>query len=521
MSFNNAMIIRDNQSFGAILDRTPQAIAYHCMDRTATHAELRHASRSCAAYLAALGLRRGDVMAVWLPDGGSWLQLLFAAAQLGVLMVPISTRFRAEEATHVLQVSAAKAIFVPANFLKYDYAGQAKTIQAQLPHLAHVVIVEDPAGFLPTPGHAPLQEEFGQPSDPLCTFSTSGTTGAPKLAMHHQDGIAEHGANVALRTEISADSVMLCALPLYGVMSFVQMISALSGGAACVFMQVYDAEGAAKLIDQYRVTHLFGADGVFGPVLDVEGPALTSWRWGGFADFTGMSADVIEKAERRCGLRAFGLYGSSECFALTATNLPADDAAQRAIPGGLPVSANIEFRVAHVDSGAVVPDGEQGELQIRGYNVMTGYLNNPDATAGAFADDGWFRSGDLAYKAGGRFVYLARLKDSLRLRGYLVDPTEIENFLGRHPLLVDAQVVGIHVPGEGDVAVAFARAERGAGKVDEQAVLEYCRAGISNYKVPRRVIFVDAYPCSVGANGTKVLKNKLREMAEQTLSSTA
>jgi acyl-CoA synthetase (AMP-forming)/AMP-acid ligase II len=511
------MTIRENQSFGSILDRAPQAVAYHCMGRTATRGELRHASRSCAAYLTALGLRRGDVVAVWLPDGGSWLQLLFAAAQLGVLMVPISTRYRGEEAAHVLQVSKAKALFVPANFLKYDYAGQAKTIQAQLPHLVHVVVVEDPAGFLSTGGHAPLQEELGQPSDPLCTFSTSGTTGAPKLAMHHQAGIAEHGANVALRTEISADSVMLCALPLYGVMSFVQMISALSGGAACVFMQVYEAEAAARLIDQYRVTHLFGADGLFGPVLDVEGPALTSWRWGGFADFTGMSAAVIEKAENRCGLRAFGLYGSSECFALTAINLPADEAALRALPGGLPVAANIEFRVAHVDSGEVVHDGEQGELQIRGYNVMTGYLNNPAATVGAFADDGWFRTGDLAYRAGERFVYLARLNDSLRLRGYLVDPTEIENFLGRHPLLVDAQVVGVHVPGEGDVAVAFTRTEGGAGKVDEQTVLEYCKAGISNYKVPRRVIFVDAYPCSVGANGTKILKNKLREMAEQAL----
>jgi acyl-CoA synthetase (AMP-forming)/AMP-acid ligase II len=518
------MTIKDNpspQSFGAMLDRDPQAIAYRCMDHSATRGELRQASRSCAAYLRHLGLRRGDVVAVWLPDGGSWLQLLFATAQLGVLMVPISTRYRTEEALHVVRVSGARALVVPANFLKYDYAGQARAIQAQLPHVAHVVVVDDPAGLLPTQGHAPLQEECGQASDPLCTFSTSGTTGAPKLAVHDQAGIGRHGVNVAVRTEISAQSVMLCALPLYGVLSFVQMMGALSGGGACIFMQVYEAEAATRLIDQYRVTHLFGADGVFGPVLDVEGPSLATWRWGGFADFTGMSATVIEKGERRCGLRAFGLYGSSECFALTATQLPADDAAQRALAGGLPVSGDIAFRVAHVDTGAVLPDGEQGELQIRGYNVMTGYLNNPAATAGAFTEDGWFRSGDLAYKAGERFVFLARLKDSLRLRGYLVDPTEIENFLGGHPLLADAQVVGVHVPGQGDVAVAFARAEAGAGPIDEQAVLEYCRAGISNYKVPRRVIFVDDYPCSVGANGTKILKNKLREMAEQALPATA
>lgn len=505
------------QHFGEILDHWPEAVAYHCMDRSATRAELRGASRRLASYLATLGLRRGDVVAVWLPDGGSWLQILFAAAQLGVLMVPISTRFRLEEAAHVVSVSGAKVIFVPSNFLKYDYAGQAKVIQAQLPHVQHVEVIDDPAGFIPTLGFPPLQEEFGQASDPLCTFSTSGTTGAPKLAMHHQEGIAKHGANVAARTELSGKSVVLCALPLYGVLSFVQMISALSGGAPCIFMQIYDAEVAAKIIDEYQVTHLFGADGVFSPILKIDGPALTSWRWGGFADFTGMAASVVYDAERRCGLRAFGLYGSSECFALTATNLPADSAEQRALPGGTPVSSEIEFRVVQVDSTVSVPDGEQGELQIRGYNVLTGYLNNPVATANAFTDDGWFRSGDLAYKTGERFVYLARLKDSLRLRGYLVDPTEIEFFLGKHPLLLDAQVVGVHVPGEGDVAVAFARPDRDAGEVEEHEVLEYCRAGISNYKVPRRVIFVNAYPCSIGGNGTKILKNKLREMAEQVL----
>jgi fatty-acyl-CoA synthase len=504
-------------SFGALLDRDPQHPAFRCMGHAATRGELRLAARRCAAWLDRLGLRRGDAIAVWLPDGGAWLQLLFGAAQLGVLMVPISTRYREEEAAQVVRVSRARMLLAPAQFLKFDYAGSARSIARELPHVGHVVVVEDPAGFLPTPGCEPLDEERGRPEDALCTFATSGTTGAPKLAVHDQRGIALHGRNVAVRTEVvPGQSVLLCALPLYGVLSFVLMMGAMAGGADCILMQVYDADAAAALIDEYGVTHLFGADGVFGPILDVADARLATWRWGGFADFTGMAAEVIAKAERKCGLRAFGLYGSSECFALTATNLRSDDAPRRALAGGLPVAPDIEFRVAHIDTGELLPEGEQGELQIRGYNVMTGYLNNPEATAAAFTADGWFRSGDLAYSTGERFVFLARLKDSLRLRGYLVDPTEIEEFLGRHPGLLDAQVVGVRRPGEGDVAVAFVRAAS-SGAVDEALVLEYCKSGIANYKVPRRIVFVEAYPSSSGANGTKILKNRLREMAEQEL----
>jgi fatty-acyl-CoA synthase len=180
------------------------------------------------------------------------------------------------------------------------------------------------------------------------------------------------------------------------------------------------------------------------------------------------------------------------------------------------VSRDIAFRVVDLESGAAVPDGTNGELQIRGYNVMSGYLNNEAATAKAITPDGWFRTGDLAYVQGDAFIFLSRIGDGLRLRGYLVDPGEIEAFLCRHPAVSAAQVVAVRVQGEGDVAVAFVRADR---PLSEKELLAYCREGIANYKVPRRIVQVDEFPVVEGPNGTKIRKADLREHASRVVNS--
>lgn len=515
---------RPAQSFAALLETEPDRPAFHAGAHSATRAELLEQSRRAAAHLSALGLRRGDVLAVWLPDGAAWLQLLFASAQLGVLMVPISTRYKYEEALHVIQTSRAKGIAVATDFLGFDYVGIARRIRSEVPALLHLFEIDTARGFFAPSVTAPTvtaptvtasAATSGGPADALCIFSTSGTTGKPKLAVHDQHGIALHARNVAARADIRQGDVMLCTLSLYGVLGFVQAISALAGGAACVFLPVFDATATAAAIERHRVTHFFGSDGIFAPVLEVPGHSFKTWRFGGLAEFAGIGAEVIERAERAHGVRLIALYGSSECFAVAALRSPQDDVATRSIAGGTPITAEVEFRVIDPGNGRVLGDHQHGELQMRGYNVMSGYLNNPVATAAVLGTDGWFSTGDLAYASGAGFVYLSRLKDSLRLRGYLVDPTEIEAFLCRHPAVAAAQVVGVNRVGEGDVAVAFVR--RGADAADEAALTAYCKAGMANYKVPRRIVFVDAFPQTHGPNGTKIQKNKLREMAETLL----
>jgi fatty-acyl-CoA synthase len=469
-----------------------------------SRAELRTASRRFAARLHALGFRRGDRLALWLPDGAGWLQCIFACAQLGVLVVPISTRFTSAEARRVLGVAEPRGLVITPHFLKMDYAAAARDLAPQ------VLIEAPPHGLLEgSDGEAP---STGEASDLLCTFSTSGTTGVPKLAPHDQASIRRHAQNVAAYFDMPG-GVALGALPLYGVLGFMQAMAMLAAGGTLVSVPVYDPIACARAIDEEGVTHFFGSDQMFDAVLAVPGASLASWRIGGYAEFVGWGARVAEAADAR-GIRLVGLYGSSEGFSLLAGRDWRAPLAQRIPAGGVPVSPDIRFRIRHPETGAELLTGEPGELQLQGYNLLQQYLNNPSATAAAFTGDGWFRSGDLAVDEGGSFLYLARLRDSLRLRGYLVDPGEIESHLTVHPAVAQAQVVGVAQPGQGDVAVAFVIL---AAAADEASLLTHCRAGLAAYKQPKRVLAVAEFPANNGPNGVKILKNKLREMAEAAL----
>src|SRR6201996_1819922 len=262
-------------------------VALYHGERTLTRGELAIAARRAASFLHDLGIRRGDTVAVWLPDGAVWMQLFFAAAQLGALMIPVSTRFRLQEALHVVKTSKARVLVVPQRFLDFDYAGAANEIKAANDLLQHVVEV---AQFELPEWNAcePYAGWDGRDTDLLCTFMTSGTTGQPKLAVHTAGGIARHARNVAAINEMHVGDVVLCALPLYGVLGFVQAIAALAAGAACVLLPVFNADAAAAAIERHRVTHFFGSDAMLDMVLDAGHYSLATWRRGAFPEYAGL-----------------------------------------------------------------------------------------------------------------------------------------------------------------------------------------------------------------------------------------
>ncbi|NWB92935.1 AMP-binding protein [Pseudomonas agarici] len=504
------------QAFTELLAHHPGLPACHFGGLSLSRAELSAGAASSASYLISLGFAAGDVLAVWLPDSPAWLQLFFAAASMGVIVVPISTRYKVAEANHVIELSRAKGLVIATAFLDYDYQGAAASLKSNNSTLEHILSVDINAGLINYEAVVNSFESIASTQLPLITFSTSGTTGHPKLALHTQIGIAKHALNVARALEVRPGDVMLCALPLYGVLGFVQALAALAAGAACVLMPVFKGEEAAQAIERYGVTHSFGSDGLFERIFDTTDYSLSSWRRGGFTEFAGLGQKICKKAEQDLNLLLTGLYGMSECLAIAATRYPHDDPQVRALGGGSPVSTEIRIRVVDSDSGLEVAEGNQGELQITGYNIMTGYLNNDTATADAFTPDGWFKTGDLVRRTVDGFIYLARLNDGMRLGGYLVDPSEIERFLIQHESVIGAQVVSVKKPGTGDVAVAFVRSID--AQLSETELLTYCKAGIANYKVPKRIVFVDEFPEKPGPNGVKILKTKLREMAASELS---
>jgi acyl-CoA synthetase (AMP-forming)/AMP-acid ligase II len=228
------------------------------------------------------------------------------------------------------------------------------------------------------------------------------------------------------------------------------------------------------------------------------------------AEFTGRGLDVVARAEV-VGARITGVYGSSETFALLARWSPADPVAVRSAKGGVPVDQATEVRAVDTQTGRPVPAGEPGELQLRGPSVLGAYLVADGTVPPPLTPDGWLPTGDLGtVDPDGRLVYLARLGDTLRLAGFLTDPAEIEQRLLGHPAVTGAQVVGAPSAHGGEVAVAFVTV---APETEEEDLVAHCRRGLANYKVPARVVVVDAFPTVDGANGVKIRKAELRQRA--------
>lgn len=336
-------------------------------ERRFSRASLRQAALAAADDLWAIGLRPADALAIWLPNGAAWVQLLFAAAHLGVLVVPISTRYTAPEVRHLLALSRARVLITANRFLDQDYAAIARQLQPETPALESVLSVDDVGGFLSF-NHAPaspLSPREAGPQALLCCFSTSGTTGVPKLAAHGHHSIARHARQVARGLGVGPGDAMLCALPLYGVFGFMTLLAGLAGGGAAVLMAVYDASQAARLIGARRITHAVGSDAMFDAILRQPGARFDSLRRIATSDFVGQSLAVTEMADR-FGVRCSGTYGSSELYSLTAFQDWEASAAQRALAGGTPVDPAMDVRVVDPDSGQPLPEGKAGELQVRG-----------------------------------------------------------------------------------------------------------------------------------------------------------
>jgi fatty-acyl-CoA synthase len=226
-------------------------------------------------------------------------------------------------------------------------------------------------------------------------------------------------------------------------------------------------------------------------------------------------AGLAAEAQQR-GLSLSGLYGSSEMQALFSRQRPEAPVAARARPGGFPVGEDYRVRVRDPDSGSLLRPGESGEIELCGPSLMAGYFGDDEATGRALTDDGWFRSGDLGRLEGdGSFVFETRMGDVLRLGGYLVAPAEIEDHVQRFPGIAACAAVG--AVGEGGLAaVAFVTLSPGAA-FDEVALRRFCAAGLARFKVPARCVALDAFPTTTSANGTKVQRAKLREMAQRLL----
>ncbi len=469
-----------------------------------------------AGLLAARGIGFGDRVALWLPNSADYLALIFACARLGAIAIHINTRFRVHEAGHLLERSKARVLVTQWGFGPVDFpALLAEIPAAQRESLECVIGRDTSAGEIAGHRVVPLAPagtcaDSATPEAPCLTFTTSGTTSAPKLVLHRQRSIARHARDVAaaLRTD-APGSAVLAAVPLCGTFGLAFALAAAAGGAHIIFMDQFDAARAEALIREHRITHVVGSDDMLARIANAaNGRALESVRFSGFASFTPMAAENVAAADK-AGMHPRGLYGSSEVQALFAF---APDS-RRTSDGGVPASPEAEFRICDPETGAPMREGEDGELLLRAPSLFDCYLDNPQATARAFTEDGYFRSGDLARRVEPGFIYKTRLGDSLRLGGFLVNPEEIEGFLQTLPGVAQAQVVAVERGGE-RVAFAFIVAAPDA-QPNEGELLAACRASLAPYKRPARIVTLERFPTTESANGVKIQRAKLREMAAE------
>lgn len=490
-----------------------------------------------AAGLTALGIKPGDRVAIWLPNVPAWLTLLFALARLGVIAVSVNTRFKSHELASILRRSRPRALIYWPGFAGIDFAGILAGCDPEaLTSLSYLVEYGEsdvPArernhrytgstarlhyAALPAAPHPP--DDASSPSAPCVLFSTSGTTKEPKLVLHNQATLVRHARYVARAWHLGSGSAIYLVPPLCGVYGFCTALAAFAGGVPLWMRPVWDATFAAAEIERGCCSHITGTDDVYAQLL-AERPHETrvypTLRYAGFAPFNPALGDIVARAEQR-GLRLSGLYGTSEVQALFSVRAGEHAASERGSAGGYPVDPAARVRARDPATGGLLPHDSDGELEIYAPGSrMVGYLGDAAATAAAFTEDGWYRTGDLGHTTcDGGFVYVARAGDSLRLGGFLVSPLEIETVIGEAGGIKACQVVAVPRP-EGMRAVAFIIPEDGS-RVDEVRLSEHLRARLASYKIPIRFFAIDAFPVTASANGTKIRRDALRQRALELL----
>ena len=495
-------------------------------DGRLSFAELASATDEAARAYVAHGVEPGDRVAIWAPNIAEWVVAALGAYRAGAVVTTVNTRFKGHEAAHVIGTAGARLLVTVTDFLDTDYVGLLA--EAGRPAcLERTVVLRGPVpdGCI---GWADLRSRAADvdpavvaaraaaitPDDVGTIIFTSGTTGAPKGAM------LRHGASVrAFRVwsevvGLQEGDRYLVVNPFFHTFGLMAgILACLLKGATIVPHPVFDVPSVMRRVDEERITMLPGAPAMYQTILDhpeLDRFDLSSLRLA----VTGAATVPVEMIRRMASQLSFTNivtgYGLTESTGVVTMCRHTDDPETIANTSGRPIPG-IEVRAVD-DDGKEVPVGEPGEVVVRGYNVMAGYIGDPSATAAAIDGDGWLHTGDVGvFDEAGNLRITDRLKDMFIVGGFNAYPAEIEKAMMEHPAVGQVAVIGVPDERMGEVAKAYVVPRAGAGAaLDEAELIAWCRERMANYKVPRSVEVVDALP--LNASG-KVLKYVLRERA--------
>jgi HIP---CoA ligase len=445
-----------------------------------TFTELVERIRCAAGAFADLGVGKGDRVAIWAPNSAEWIIAAFGLLTAGGVLVPVNTRFKTDEAGDIIVRSGAEAVLVQKGFLGQDY-----TAPAGIP------VIDLKSDFLS--GGSPFERAVSG-SDISDIIFTSGTTGRPKGAMmnHHQTlRMYEEWATLA---DLREGDRYLQINPYFHTFGLkAGLITSFLRGATMLPVAVFDVDTVVDLIERERITMLPGPPTLYHSLLTVgDKSKLASLRAGvtGAAD---IPVELVRRIHEELPFQTLMTgYGLTEAGNVT-LSLPGDSFEDVATTAGVPCDG-VEVRIA-----------DDGEVLVRGYGVMQGYLDDPAATAQAIDGDGWLHTGDLGnFTDTGRLRIVGRKKDMFIVGGFNAYPAEIEGFLLSHPAVAQAAIIGVPDDRLGQVGKAFIVSK---GPISAEELIGWCRERMAGFKVPRSVQFLDSLP--LNATG-KVVKDLLR-----------
>jgi HIP---CoA ligase len=486
--------------------------------------ELRDLALQATRALMANGVEPGDRVAIWAPNCWEWIVASLGILGAGGWMVPLNTRFKGDEAAYVLEKADVKALFTVSEFLDNDYVNMLRSAAPQTRALEDTVTLRGQPGegtvgfdeFLTTGDGisadvATARIDAIGPDDVADVMFTSGTTGRPKGVMlgHGQSlrAFDMWGSGFGL-TEGDRHMIIPPFFHCFGYKGG-WMLSLLKG-ATTLPVAAFDAEEALRLIRDERVTALPGPPTVFTSILDRIGDPdvdASSLRIG-FVGAASVPAELLRRMRSELPFeRVTTGYGLTESTAMLSITRHDDDPDWVSAWSGGVALPGLSMRIVD-DDGHDVAHGEPGELMLHGWNVMRAYYEDPDATAEAIDEDGWLHTGDIAVMCErGDFKVTDRKKDMYITGGFNVYPAEVESLLLEMGSLSQVAIIGMSDDRMGEVGAAFVIPRPGA-EVTSEAVIDWARQHIANFKVPRRVEIVNELP--LNASG-KVLKGVLRE----------
>jgi acyl-CoA synthetase (AMP-forming)/AMP-acid ligase II len=465
--------------------------------RTYSHAETARAVRAAAGALAARGLRRGDVVALFAPNSPEYAIVFHAVAAIGGVVTTINPSYTVDELAFQLEHSHARALFAAPDVL--DRA-RAAAQRAGVPDVYALgdALLDDPAAF-----------DGPDPDDLVALPYSSGTTGLPKGVMLSHRNLVANILQSSAQQPVTEDDTLIGVLPFFHIYGLnVVMNAVLRNGATVVTMPRFDLEGYLQLVESHRATKAHLVPPIVLALAKsplVERYDLSSLQLvnSGAAP---LSAEAAETAAARVGCPVVQGYGMTESSPVTHVT-PTDPQRHRAGTIGPPVP-NTECKIAALPGGEELDAGEEGEVCVRGPQVMRGYLDDAEATADTIDADGWLHTGDVGRAdADGYVVLVDRVKELIKYKGYQVAPAELEALLVEHPAVAEAAVIGRPDAEAGEVPVAFVAL---AGEATPEEISAFVAERVAPYKRLRGVRIVDEIPKSPSG---KILRRLLRDDA--------